>query len=401
MVKAHMKIGTGCLQRERNGTWTMRLMVEGKCINRSTGTKNKAEAKAMLRDLVKEQKELRERSIAAMSLLGKWDDLRSALIASGVSEVEQKRRFTIWRFFAEWMHEHHPEIETVEEVTGQIADEYMEDLERRNGATSCNSHMYALRGMFALFAKCGEDFENPWAHIGRRQVKAHNRRALTKTEIERLIASAFVEGAEWKILFLLGAGTGQGLAGCCAIKWTDIDLEGWRISIACDDGRVRFVTMNDNLHEALEFLRGGGRRGLVVPGIAEKLRRNPREVQKVLSQIFAKADIETAVRIDGRTRLAPDATFLSLRSSFIEFAAKRGVSLDEVKAIVGSRYPAVGNIYRLAIGRTRRSARPGANGDVYASLAARLAELGELRRLEMISEREYNSTCRRICREAR
>ena len=155
-------------------------------------------------------------------------------------------------------------------------------------------------------------------------------------------------------------------------------------------------------HAALMQMRAESGHGLVLPNIAGILRRSYRPVQVVLARIFAGAGIETAVQIDGRTRHAPDATFLSLRNSFIEFAARNGVPLNTVKAIVGSKHKTIGRLYRLASGEVPNGEeRPELEADVYSSLAARLAELGELRRLGLISEREYKKTCRRICFEAR
>lgn len=402
MARSHRKIGKGSLQLERNGTWTVRLMVDGRSISRNTRSRNRNEALYMLGELVREQKEIRERDVASMLFLGLWKTMAKALSSAGMGEDGVGRRFTVWRLFSEWMHDRHPEVGTPEAVGAEIADEYMRDLEERCGATSCNSHMYALRAMFSLLVRYDTERANPWAHIRRRKVRSHSRRSLTKDEIERLIAAAAEEGLEWKTFILLGAGTGQGIAKCCAMRWSDVNLDGRVIRIAGGDGIEHRVAMNDNLYAALMQMRAESGHGLVLPNIAGILRRSYRPVQVVLARIFAGAGIETAVQIDGRTRHAPDATFLSLRNSFIEFAARNGVPLDTVKAIVGSKHKTIGRLYRLASGEVPNGEeRPELEGDVYSSLAARLAELGELRRLGLISEREYKKTCRRICFEAR
>lgn len=402
MARSHRKIGKGSLQLERNGTWTVRLMVDGRSISRNTRSRNRNEALYMLGELVREQKEIRERDVASMLFLGLWKTIAKALSSAGMGEDGVGRRFTVWRLFSEWMHDRHPEVGTPEAVGAEIADEYMRDLEERCGATSCNSHMYALRAMFSLLVRYDAERANPWAHIRRRKVRSHSRRSLTKDEIERLIAAAAEEGLEWKTFILLGAGTGQGIAKCCAMRWSDVNLDERFIRIAGGDGIEHRVAMNDNLHAALMQMRAESGHGLVLPNIAGILRRSYRPVQVVLARIFAGAGIETAVQIDGRTRHAPDATFLSLRNSFIEFAARNGVPLDTVKAIVGSKHKTIGRLYRLASGEVPNGEeRPELEADVYSSLAARLAELGELRRLGLISEREYKKTCRRICFEAR
>ena len=44
MARSHRKIGKGSLQLERNGTWTVRLMVDGRSISRNTRSRNRNEA---------------------------------------------------------------------------------------------------------------------------------------------------------------------------------------------------------------------------------------------------------------------------------------------------------------------------------------------------------------------
>ena len=401
MVNKHMEIGKGCLQLERNGTWTMRLMVDGRSINKNTGTRNRAEAKAMLRELVREQTELRREREASMRILCEWNALSDLLEAAGVDAAGIARRRAVWRFFADWMHEWHPEVADYTGVTEGMAEDYLRCILERNSATSRNNHFYALRGMFDALHGGGE-WENPWNHIGRHPIRTHSRRALSKDEIERLLAAAGEEGDEWRTLFLLGIGTGQGVKGCCSLTWSDVSLQDRSIRIHGYDGRIHTVGMNDGLHAALSRMSAAGGRAYVLANIAEMHRRRSMEMKNTLARIFASAGIETSVKIEGHRRSSPDASFMSLRCSFIEHAARSGVSLADVKSIVGSKCSYVGRQYRHAIGRPTCRERPQDEGnDVYAELASRLIEMGELLRLGMISRKEYDKTCRRMCRQAK
>ena len=401
MVRKHMGIGRGCLQRERNGTWTMRLMIEGRSINKKTGTRNRAEAKAMLRELVREQTELRREREASMHILSEWSALPPLLVAAGIDEAGIARRRAVWRFFADWMHERHPEVGDHTGVTKGMAEDYLRCILERNSATTRNNHLYALRGMFDTLHG-GGSWENPWNNIGRHPTSTHNRRTLSKDEIERLLAAAGEEGGEWRTLFLLGVGTGQGVKGCCSLTWGDVSLQDRSIRINSSDGRVHAIGMNDGLYAALSRMSAAGSRAYVLANIAEMHRRRAMEMKNTLARIFARAGIETCVRIEGRRHSSPDASFMSLRCSFIEHAARSGVPLADVKAIVGSNCSYVGRLYRLAIGRPTRRERPqDAGGDVYAALASRLVEMGELLRLGMISRKEYDKICRRMCRQAK
>lgn len=389
----HRKIGGGSLQRERNGKWTLRLMVDGRSINKSSGTRNKAKAKEMLRELVREQEAARARREASVRLLGAWDAIAPRLAASGLDEAGVARKRRIWRAFAEWMHEHHPEVSDYSDVTDGMADEYILHVSDGCSATSRNTHLYALREMFDILHGDGE-WANPWMHIRRQSVDVHGRRALSAEEIGRVIASAEQEGDEWKALVLLGVNTGRGLAGCCAMTWGDVHFAERVITVRDDDGNDHSVAMNENLVLSLMHIRAEGRRGCILQELSCRMQRDRAEVARTLTRIFARAGLETSVKIEGRRRGSPDASFLSLRCSFIEFAAKIGVPLAEVKAIVGSNYRGVGRHYRAALGRIAEG-----NGDSYASLAQRLSEMGELLRLGLVTRREYDKTCRRMCRQ--
>ena len=156
MVNKHMEIGKGCLQLERNGTWTMRLMVDGRSINKNTGTRNRAEAKAMLRELVREQAELRREREASMRILCEWNTLSNLLEAAGIDADGIARRRAVWRFFADWMHERHPEVADHTGVTEGMAEDYLRCILERNTPTSRNTHLYALRGMFDTLHGVGE-----------------------------------------------------------------------------------------------------------------------------------------------------------------------------------------------------------------------------------------------------
>lgn len=391
----HRKIGGGSLQRECNGKWTLRLMVDGQSINRSSGTRNKAKAKEMLRELVREQEAARARREASVRLLGAWDAIAPRLAASGLDEAGVARKRRIWRAFAEWMHENHPEVADCEGVTEDMADEYIRIMGEERSASSRNTHLYALRGMFDILHGEGE-WPNPWKHICRHSVKAHCRRSLSMEELERLVAAAGEFGDEWKALVLLGVNTGQSVPGCCALTWGDVNLHDGTIRMQGRDGNPRILGVNANLRDALAAMHSDGARDNLLAGIARIARRRPMELKATLARIFAAAGIETSARIEGRRHGSPDASFLSLRATFIEFAARNGTPLAEVKAIVGSKGSYVGKHYRAAIERIEAERE-----DSYASLAQRLAEMGELLRLGLVTRREYDKTCRRMCRQAR
>ena len=85
--------------------------------------------------------------------------------------------------------------------------------------------------------------------------------------------------------------------------------------------------------------------GPVLPTIAEMYSRSRWRVCHELTRIFKQANIQTSVRIEGRHRRTPEATFHSLRHTFVSFAANAGVPLHIVQSIVGHESTAMTRHY--------------------------------------------------------
>ena len=85
--------------------------------------------------------------------------------------------------------------------------------------------------------------------------------------------------------------------------------------------------------------------GPVLPGIAEMYRNSRCRVADRLSKIFKAAHIQTSVKLEGRKHRTPEATFHSLRHTFVSFAANAGVPLHIVQSIVGHESTAMTRHY--------------------------------------------------------
>lgn len=58
-------------------------------------------------------------------------------------------------------------------------------------------------------------------------------------------------------------------------------------------------------------------------------------ISGAMKKIFESARIKMSVKLDGCTRLTPEATFHSLRHTFVSLSANAGVPLPVVQSIVG------------------------------------------------------------------
>ena len=85
--------------------------------------------------------------------------------------------------------------------------------------------------------------------------------------------------------------------------------------------------------------------GAVLPMIADLYAQSRWRVSHELSRIFKAAHITTSVRLEGRRRRTPEATFHSLRHTFVSFAANAGVPLHIVQSIVGHESTAMTRHY--------------------------------------------------------
>ena len=169
-------------------------------------------------------------------------------------------------------------------------------------------------------------------------------------------------GGQWYKLLLIGIYTGLRLGDCCRLDWSQISLAQGVIQLVPRKTRrhhQRLVTIP--IHPALgQALVGDGTRssfftsgqetaspfsGPVLPTVADLYAQSRWRVSHELSRIFKAANIQTSVRLEGRNRRTPEATFHSLRHTFVSFAANAGVPLHIVQSIVGHESTAMTRHY--------------------------------------------------------
>ena len=362
--------GMGNLQQEKSGRWTMRVGINGKRYCRSTRTTNREQAERVL------QRFLAPFGLGEhrLPLADVWleyvkSPLRNEL---AVSTLNSKRN--IWMHFAKWMEHSYLPVKDLAGVTGDMIAEYLACLRVDVCASTYNSRVCVLREIFrTLSSKAGLE-EDPWDGIRLRPDDCHSRRELTMDELRRLLAAARQIGngdremayGEWHKLILIGIYTGLRLGDCCCLDWSQISLAHGIIQLVPAKTRrhhQRLVTIP--IHPALgqALLDNAGQvvtgnnlsterealstnlAGPVLPSIEAMYRRSRHQVSKWLSVIFKKANIQTSVHLEGRHRKTPEATFHSLRHSFVSFAANAGVPLHIVQSIVGHESTAMTRHY--------------------------------------------------------
>ena len=342
--------GMGNLQLEKSGRWTMRVGIKGKRYCRSTRTKDRAQAERVL-----------QRFLAPFGLgehrLPLADVWNAYVVSPNRNELApstlNSKRVT-WMHFARWMEHNYLPVGDLAGVTTDMIAEYLALLRANLCGSSYNSRVCVLREIFRTLAKKAGLECDPWEGVRLRPDNSHSRRELTMDELRRLLAAAKKASSEWYELFLIGIYTGLRLGDCCRLDWSQVNLAQGVIQIVPQKTRrhhQRMVTIP--IHPALGSALVGQQAddckplmgGPVLPEIAEMYRTTRWQVSHALARIFRAANIVTSVQIAGRRNRTPEATFHSLRHTFVSFAANAGVPLHIVQSIVGHESTAMTRHY--------------------------------------------------------
>ena len=410
--------GTGNLQQERNGLWTVRIGINGRRISRSTGTADRALAERFLERILRPLGLGRTR----LPLAEAWHRYEMSPNRRDVARATMKSKRSTWMRFARWMEANHLEAGCLSEVTEEAVAEYLAELRCRHSATTYNNHVCTLREMFRLLAGPDAAFD-PWAAVRLRADDSVSRRELSLDELERLHAAAAEAGPEWRLLFATGLYTGLRLGDCCRLAWANVDLARQTIQVIPEKtrrhahGRPVTIPIHPRLLAELEALAAdANRRGqdYVNPAVAELYLNRNWELDDRLRRIFRRANIAMNVRMAGRSRRSVVASFHSLRHTFVSLSANAGVPLAAVQAIVGHTSTAMTRHYyhenedalRRAVEAIPAIGAPAAPAAQTAAASARpttpAQRLKALKRLlaqGLVNETEYAAARARILGE--
>ena len=341
--------GMGNLQREKSGRWTMRVGINGKRYCRSTRTKDRDQAERVL------QRFLAPLGLGEhrLPLADVWLEYVRSPNRNELAKATMDSKRQVWMHFAKWMEHFYLPVKDLGGITADMIGEYLACLRVDVCASTYNGRVCVLREIFRALAKKAGLEEDPWEGVKLRPDDSHSRRELTMNELKRLVEAAKANGEEWHKLILIGIYTGLRLGDCCNLDWSCINIAQGVIQLVPSKTkrhhqRIVTIPIHPALGEALVGQQADNNKimvGPVLPMIAEVYRTARSTVSDRLTQIFKQAHIVTSVRIEGRKRLTPEATFHSLRHTFVSFAANAGVPLHIVQSIVGHESTAMTRHY--------------------------------------------------------
>ena len=332
--------GTGSLQLEKSGRWTMRVGIKGKRYSRSTRTTDREKAEKFL-----------ERFLSPLGLGSRrlpladvWLEYVKSPDRRDLAPSTLNAKRLVWMEFARWMEHHHLEIGNLAEVTHEAIAEYLACIRAEVCASTYNARICVLREIFHVLASKAGLIDDPWEGVRLHADDSHSRRELTLDEIERLMKAAAKAGGEWKRLFTIGIYTGLRLGDCCCLAWNSVNLERGVIQLIPTKtrkhahGQPVTIPIHPQLKAELSTPIPESTRlpsPFVNPILADYYKNNKWRISHGLELIFKAAHIETSVKIEGRRTRTPEATFHSLRHTFVSLAANAGVPLPVVQSIVG------------------------------------------------------------------
>lgn len=368
--------GLGGLQLEKTGIWTVRCIINGRRISKSTGTRDRAEAeqfaKRFMAPYVKDDAErtfeniqaavMTERQLAAMreaegpqlTIADMWSAYVASPMRRDLAQTTLDGKEQVVRKFVEHLNLLFPEVTEVRHLTRYHTENYLNYLRQDHSASTYNNRLCVLREVHRTIMKKAAAKENPWDGFPLRSDDSHTRRELTIEELARLVDMASRESAEFRTLFGIAMYTGMRLGDCCKLTWAEVDIVRSIIQKVPEKtkkyrrGRPVTIPIHKVLADLLMQTPIENRTGYVLPQIGEWAALGAKGMGRIhhrIGKIFHNAGIVTSVKVEGRKWKAPEASFHSLRHTFVSMSANAGVPLHIVQAIVGHESTAMTRHY--------------------------------------------------------
>ena len=267
--------------------------------------------------------------------------------------------------FVAWAGEH--ECTYMDEVTDEFALAYADELKERGLAVDTHNkriwrvaHVFHTLEEYTAERTC--DWHNPSLKRKPREEIGITARRLpfTREHEERLFEALddpnlqCRDRDELRVLFHIGAFTGQRLKDCALLQWDSVDLPRRRIKITqYKTGREATIPVAPRLLKALEPAKGWQRDSYVLPNTAQRyLKANKRgeevghqDVNVDVLAVIRATGLETTRKVKGRGRAVTVYGFHSLRHSFVSFCIDHNIPKPVCISILGADSAIVDQYY--------------------------------------------------------
>lgn len=257
-----------------------------------------------------------------------------------------------WGKFKKWITANHPNIETLGDISSDIAQKYADKL--WSDKINWNTYNYHLKALYLIFRIVLGLRDNVWAsqYIKRKEkVKNDFKKTLTEEELFKLL-DAFDDSTldvhhkeQVRVLFHIGAWTALRLADAALIKWQHIDFSKNVIKlIPLKTRKIQRVVEIPLCHELKERLKRIGNSNssdsYVLPELAGLYIENSSVVKKDVLSVFKHIGLTVTLELPEdvncqRKNNPNQYGFHVLRHSYISNAASRGIPVMILSKITG------------------------------------------------------------------
>lgn len=360
-AKEGTRAGNGCgYLVKHGGVYHARWYANGKRVSRSTGTDNLEEARDFLARMSVARRGQNDRAVVqklTQLMSASLADVDTRLQTIGIpprdlfrlySEAPSRhavapRTLEVYggqlNVLNDWLRTRHPEITSVRDISQAVADEYIADRAKDASPSTVNKDLNLFSAVWRTLArKYGLEY-NPWSeeHIARKRLEQKTRRALTPEEVQALLDNS---SGELHLMILLGVSTGLRLGDILNLTWDQLDLDRRLLTIhrTRKTGAPVCLPIVDDLFAALKAQREATDGPFVLPEQHARASKSssPSVICQSFRWLFKRAGIKSQQDGgQGNKRMAPLATFHSLRHTFVSRLITRGVNPAIVREAVG------------------------------------------------------------------
>ena len=367
---------TGTLYR-RNGTYYLKVTVNGKSLRRSLGVSRKSEAEQKRADVLAELGiQLRDKGELYANVADKLENVADKLArAEAERQADRERQHTErnrlrlvdswqafveaqtrpdtgpatlkqyayqWGAFVDWMKATHSDDTALADVTAEIAAEYAGHLqhERELSANTFNKHRALCQLVFRVLGKAEGISDNHFADLSRKTGRQNGRKELSFDVLAKVCDAA---DGEMKLLLFLGIYTGMRLKDCCLLTWEETDLVRGMIihtpfKTARHSDEPLHIPIHPSLRNMLETVPDDARQGPVLPQTAVTYSRRRNTITSRLQRLFTDCGVQVykeGTGGDTGKKAVLQYGFHSLRHTAVSLLLDAGAPVSVVQAIVG------------------------------------------------------------------
>lgn len=254
--------------------------------------------------------------------------------------------------FINWIESEHPETLLLSNVTPEIADAFMQSVQKNSSGGTYNKYVAFFKRFFQVLMQAEKIIcsVNPFADIERVEHRSNSKKPLSIEQIVRLIDAA---SGEMKLLVALGYFTGLRQGDCSTLKWSEINLTRGIIEriprkTAHSSAISVKIGIAPALHKMLDAIPPENREGYLLPDVAsDYLNGKETQLNHKLMKLFEQCGI--AVHRpgtgEGGQRAVVEAGFHSLRYSYISHNAEAGTPAAIIQSNAGHSNPAMTEHY--------------------------------------------------------